>query len=231
MCSESSDPKCSRLLSLAVHELRAPLSPGSGYLRMVLTTSDGTLTERQRHLAGESQKAWGRMTTIVQELSELSDLEAGKATFVRKGIDLRRVLAEAVAGLPPVEAGAVEVEVKITTRLEPCAIEGDPVRLREAFKSVVFALRRELATSTTLFVREEEREYNGRSASWIAIGDADHIDMLAAATPGALATFDEWRGGCGMKLPIARRVIEAHGGAVWSPGDKSKAGAVMVLPR
>ena len=58
-------------------------------------------------------------------------------------------------------------------------------------------------------------------------------------------TFDEWRGGVGMTLPIARCIIEAHGGRVLSPakspaesaaaspaeaGKPSKTSAVIFLP-
>ena len=66
--------------------------------------------------------------------------------------------------------------------------------------------------------------------SWIAIGDEEQIGALASAQPEALATFDEWRGGCGLSLPIARRVINAHGGAVWAPADGAKAAAIVMMP-
>jgi signal transduction histidine kinase len=46
----------------------------------------------------------------------------------------------------------------------------------------------------------------------------------------SLDTFDEWRGGSGLSLGVARRVIEAHGGRIWSPAEDAKAGAVIALP-
>jgi signal transduction histidine kinase len=44
--------------------------------------------------------------------------------------------------------------------------------------------------------------------------------------------FNEWRGGSGLSLAIARRVIAQHGGSLFSPpGDESKAAALVLLPR
>jgi hypothetical protein len=105
------------------------------------------------------------------------------------------------------------------------------VRLKAAFGSLLYALRRELVTSNQLIVKERQAEFRGRPASWIAVADAEHIGELEAATPETLTVFDEWRGGCGLSLAVARRVIEGHGGAIWSAGQGIKAGAVVVLPR
>jgi signal transduction histidine kinase len=227
MSSEPPDPNWPRLLGLAVHELRTPISVGSGYLRMLLM-SDGTLTDRQRQFVTESQNAWKRMTTLAEEMSVLSNLEAGTFKLDRKRIDLGRLLVETVASLPPTEETAVEV--KLTTSPRASTIQADPVRLKMALTSLLFALRREVVSSAILFVREAHRVYEGRQASWVVVGDADHIDPLAAATPDTLAVFDEWRGGSGLRLAIARRIIGAHGGVVWSPGDGTRAGAVLMLP-
>ena len=48
----------------------------------------------------------------------------------------------------------------------------------------------------------------------VVIGREGDVDT-AAAKPAA--PLDDGRGGMGMKLPIARRVIDQHGGRVWSP--------------
>lgn len=222
------DPKWSRLLGLAVHELRTPISVGSGYLRMLLASPDGNLSDRQRQFVSESQKAWGRMTVLAEEMSELSRLEGGTFRLDTKPVDVRQVLEEAIGALPPTD------ETAVTTELAPgkgrAMVQGDPVRLRTAFTSLLLALRRELVSSARLVVQEGPRTHDGRGVSWIAIGDAEQVGGFSTADPRALGTFDEWRGGSGLKLAIARRIIDAHGGAVWSPGDGARAGAVVALP-
>lgn len=228
MSSEPPDPNWARLLGLAAHEIRGTVSVGVGYLGF-LTKYDTTLTDQQRKFLSEAQKAWKKITALADDMGQLSHLEEGKLQIERKRIDLRRVLAEAVAALPPMDDRTVDID--LTTGPEPSIIEGDPVRLRTAFTSLLFVLRRELVTTTTLFVREEQRDYAGKPASWVVIGDAEHIEALAAATPDTLATFDEWRGGSGLRLAVARRIVAAHGGAMWSPGDGTRGGAVTVLPR
>jgi signal transduction histidine kinase len=226
MSSEPYDPNWPRLLGLAVHEIRTPLSVGLGYLGF-LTRFGSTLTPQQAQYVAESQKAWERIKTLADEMSELSQLEEGKLKLARERLDLHQILADAVSTLPDGDGSAVEV--RLTTAAEPAMVMGDPVRLQKAFLSILFALRREVVNSTKLFVSEGPRDYEGQPASWITIAtDADN--RLATATPDALATFDEWRGGSGLKLALARRVIRLHGGAVWAPGDGSKAGAVVVVP-
>jgi hypothetical protein len=121
------------------------------------------------------------------------------------------------------------VALQLTTGAEPAIVMADRGRLLKAFMSILFALRREVVSSPKLFVGAAYREYEGQPASWITIS-TNPDDPLATATPDMLATFDEWRGGSGLKLALARRVIRLHGGAVWAPGDSSKAGAVVVLP-
>ena len=228
MFSEPPDPNWPRLLGLAVHELRTPISVGSGYLRMLITSSDAELTDRQRQFVTESQKAWGRMTALAEEMSVLSQLEAGTYRVDRQTVVLRGLLQEIIEALPPGVEGTVEVRLAAGGEL---SVQGDAARLRMALTSVLVGLRREVVSSPDLMVQVAERDLDGTPVGWIAVGDADHVGALAAAGPEALTTFDEWRGGSGLKLAIARRVIGAQGGAMFSPADGTKAGAVIVLPR
>ena len=225
----SEEAKWPRLLSLSVHEFRTPMTVVAGYIRMLLKDRAGPLTDQQRRLLEEAEKSCARLSALLVEMTDLAALEAGTATFNKSAVDIRGVLTDAIASLPA--AGDNPVEIRLTTSDASFSAQGDAVRLKTAFGALLYALRRELVTSNELFVKEHEAQFRGRPASWIAAGDGDHIGALETATPESLSTFDEWRGGCGLSLAIARRVIEGHGGAIWSPGQGLKAGAVVALPR
>lgn len=228
MTEPPTDPRWPRLLSLSVHEFRTPITVVAGYIRMLLKDRAGPLTDQQRRLLEEADKSCGRLSSLVAEMSDLSNLEAGTGSFNRSSLDLTALLTDTIAGLPNVPDR--EVRVELSTNSAGTAIEGDPVRLKSALTSLLTALRRELVTSDRLLVRQRTREHDGRSVSWIAFGDADQIDCLERADPSSLVTFDEWRGGCGLSLAIARRIITAHDGRVWSAAEQTKAGAVVMLP-
>jgi signal transduction histidine kinase len=227
MIDAPADAKLPRLLSLSVHELRTPISVVAGYLRMVLKDPAETLDERYRHWLEEAEKSCARLATLVSEMSELSHLEGRTAPFKRAPVDLHMLLANAIADLPELTERSISVE--LTPGHEPVAIQGDGPRLKLAFTSILHALRREVVTSDRLFVRERVGTYQGKPASWIAIAEQAHIDRLATAPAESLTTFDEWRGGCGLSLAVARRIVDGHGGAMWSPEEGMKGGAVIVL--
>lgn len=228
MTSPVDDPKWPRLLALAVHEFRTPMTVVAGYIRMLLKDRAGPLSDQQRRLLEEAEKSCVRLSGLLGELSELSSLEAGTAPFNRSDVDLRAVLHDTVATLPALPDRDVSVELSAGTGR--AIVQGDPVRLKSALTAVLVALRRELVTSNRLFVRDRTADYEGRPAVWIAFADADHIDEIERTDPSSLSTFDEWRGGCGLSLANARRTFESHGGCLWSPGENQKAGAVLVLP-
>jgi K+-sensing histidine kinase KdpD len=223
------EAKWPRLLSLSVHEFRTPMTVVAGYIRMLLKDRAGPLSDQQRRLLEEAEKSCARLSALLVEMSDLASLEAGTAPFNKSAVDLRSVLADAIESLPPSSDHPVEIQLAASSGSP--SVPGDPVRLKTAFSSVLYALRRELVSSNELFVRERDGEFRGKPASWIAIGDAEHIGGLETATSESLMTFDEWRGGCGLSLAVARRIIDGHGGAMWSPAESTKAGAVVALPR
>jgi signal transduction histidine kinase len=222
------DPKWPRLLALSVHEFRTPITVVAGYIRMLLKDRAGALTDAQRRLLEEAEKSCGRLSALVAEMSDLSNLEAGTVSLNCSRLELHALLAEAIAALPP--APDHEIRVSLSGADTAARVHGDPARLKTAFTALMTALRRELVSSDELVVRHQHRQQGGAAVSWIAMAEPTRIDALAAVDESGLAPFDEWRGGCGLSLAVARRVIERHGGRLWSPVAESKAGAVATLP-
>lgn len=228
MASELADPRWSKLLSLTVHEFRTPLSVVAGYLRMLLKERAGPLSEQQKRLVEEAEKSCARLSALVAEVSELSGLEGGSATFNRAAVELRHVVRDAIDALPALPDREIAIDLQMEE--DHARVNADAVRLRSALSAVIAALRRELVTANRLVVRGRRRVDGNGPAAILAIGDPDRVDSLANADAASLTTFDEWRGGVGLSLAVARRILNAHGAAIWSPVEGTRAGAVITFP-
>jgi K+-sensing histidine kinase KdpD len=217
------DPRWPKVLSLSVHEFRTPMTVVAGYIRMLLKDRAGALTDQQRKLLEEAEKSCARLSALVAEVSELSNLEAGTMPFNKVTTDVEAALREAVNALPPLPDREVAVTLDLGGSTPPLA--ADSARLTQAFTAVIAALRRELIGDEPLGVR-------GRPAGAdyeILIGDPPTIAALDAEPPGEWGVFDEWRGGVGLSLAVARRILNAHGASIFAAPDGRKAGARILL--
>jgi signal transduction histidine kinase len=159
------DSRWPKILSLTVHEFRPPMTVVAGYIRMLLKDRAGALTDQQRRLLEEAEKACARLSGLVSEVSELSNLEAGTLTFNRQQTDVRAAVRGAVENLPPLNDREVRIELKIEQ--SPVNVYGDPIRLTQAFSSVIAALRRELIGEDVLVMGGARKLAATRSSSAI----------------------------------------------------------------
>jgi K+-sensing histidine kinase KdpD len=225
--SEPTDPRWSKILSLSVHEFRTPMTVVAGYLRMLLKEKAGPLSDQQRRLLEEAEKACGRLTVLLSEVSELSTLEGGTAAFNKQSTDLNALLPIAIEQLPPLPDRQINIDVQLVDGQAP--LRADPVKLGQALGAIIAALRRELVTSDRLIVRAQRRAAKGSSSYEILVGDDAAVAALAAEDVASGATFDEWRGGVGLSLMNARRILNAHGGTVHGPASGGKASVRILL--
>ena len=215
-----------RALSLAVHELRTPTTVVAGYLRMLLREQAGPLSEKQKKMLEEADRSCSRLGALVAEMSEFGKLEGGEVAFARQDFDLAALVVELASGLHDAEDRGVHLEARASM---PVMVTGDRVRIAAAVKALMQSALRERIEPGVLLARCSAGTGSPR---WgvIAIGDEAVLPELerGAASP---TEFDEWRGGLGLALPVARRVIEAHGGAVWSgSGPHARATSALRLP-
>jgi K+-sensing histidine kinase KdpD len=222
------DPRWPKILSLSVHEFRTPMTVVAGYIRMLLKDKAGALNDQQRRLLEEAEKSCGRLTALLAEVSELSTLEAGTATFNKQSADLNVVLRTAIEQLPPLPDRDVRVDLQPVEGDAP--LNGDAAKLSQALGAVVAALRRELVTTDRLVVRARSASVGGRRGYEVLIGDDAGIAALEAEASDRGRTFDEWRGGVGLSLINARRILNVHGGTLEAPAEGGKASARIALP-
>ena len=224
MSVPATDPRWPKILSLSVHEFRTPMTVVAGYIRMLLKERAGPLSEQQRKLLEEAEKSCARLSALLAEVSDLSALEAGTAPLNPSTVDLNALLTDAVNTLPPLPDRDVPVTLDLPKG--PARFQGDPVRLTQAFSAVIAALRRELIGESGLVVRG--RESDGGSYE-VLVGDPATIEALEREPPGTRGVFDEWRGGVGLTLAVARRTLNAHGATIFAAPEGRKSGARILL--
>jgi signal transduction histidine kinase len=205
-----------QLLSLAVHEFRSPASVVGGYLRMLQRDTDSTLTERQRKMIDEAEKSCGRLVALIAELSDISKLDAGLIALARQDMDLFTLVGEVAANVQ--EAKDRDVHLEVRGNDAGALLSGDATRLRSAFDAIFRAILREKPGPTTVIAERRIETRDGRPTAVVVVAEAASVQTAYERTPGP---FDEKRGGLGLALPLARRVIEGHGGRIWSPAAAS----------
>jgi signal transduction histidine kinase len=217
-----------RLLSLAVHEFRTPTSVVAGYLRMLQRDTDQPPTERHRRMIEEAAKSCGRLVALIDELSEISKLDAGTAAVATASFDLFAVVREVADGVH--EAGDREVRLHVRGEDAGAPFTGDLPRIRAAFDAFFRAILREQPAGATVVVDRRRTLEGGASSAVVVVARDADVQRAYEAEAGP---FDDKRGGLGLALPIARRVVERHGGRVWSPavpaGGEPLAGRSAVL--
>lgn len=136
----------------ASHELRAPLTCVQGFLQAVLDGTASTEAERQHCLQTAADEA-RRMSRLVEDLLQLSRLQAGVLEFERVEGDLRALAERVIATMQP-RLGEKNLRVKLEADDLP-PIRMDQERLAQVLVNLIDNAIRYSPASGTIAVRLE----------------------------------------------------------------------------
>ena len=227
--AEEANLSKSRFLANMSHEIRTPMTGVLGYADVLLK---GTLDPDQRRCAERIVSAGRSLLGILNDVLDLSRMEAGKLETVREPLSPRSVLAECVELMrPDAERRGVSLDLDIHHDV-PEAVLGDALRLRQI---VLNLLGNALKFTADGGVRLSCRARRTRLVIEVAdtgIGIApDRIDEVLADFTQADQTTQRRYGGTGLGLSISRKLAALMGGRL---GLESKVGegttVSLVLP-
>jgi len=199
-----------RFVSDASHELRAPLTIIQANLDLLERMSELPAEERAEIL-GEASRETHRLSQLVGDLLALARADAG-IVLQRRRVELDRILLDVVADARYLARGQrLEIDA-----LEPVILMGDPDRLRQLLLALLDNAVKYTPASGRIAVALVKNSTHAR----LTVTD-DGVGIPAADLPHVFDRFyraDPARsrdpGGTGLGLPIARWIVEQHGGDI-----------------
>jgi PAS domain S-box-containing protein len=122
-------------LSRMSHELRTPLNGILGFAQILLSDAASPLPERQRRQVEHVETAGWHLLAIIDDLLDLSRIEAGAIRLSLEPVDLELVVAETVA---MVSGAASKQGIEVRVRIESDArrVRADATRLKQVLANL-----------------------------------------------------------------------------------------------
>ena len=198
------------LLTNIGHDLRSPLAALQAAVEALI---DGVAPDPQRYLRS-MQRDVTALSALIDDLSLLSRLDAGRFEVERVLIDLVELADESIESLTP---SATSVNVVVTLDADaPVHVLGSPVALGRVIRNLIDnGIRHAPAGSTVRVSVTAERGAVVRVVDDGPGFPADFREHAFERFTRADPSRNRQSGGGGLGLAIARGLVEAHGGEIW----------------
>lgn len=232
----------SEFISIVSHELRTPLTAIKNSMDIILSGKAGSLTEPMNKFITMAKRNVSRLSGIINDLLDLSKIEAGKMDFKFETTTIEPVIDYVRASL---ENMAKEKGINLDIRIEDnsAKIYADSHRLEQVLTNLVSNAIKftneggkiEICTQVVdaqdmQYFESFEPEIKKLSGKYVMIRVKDN--GIGINQENLALIFDKFAqienslsrkvGGSGLGLPIARQLLDAHNGAIWCNSKPEK---------
>ncbi len=210
--AEARDSGKTRFLANMSHELRTPLNAVLGFSDIMRQRLFGPLPQKYADYADSIHEAGGHLLDLINDVLDVSKIEAERYELALETFDAREVVSAAVA-LVRVTATEKNVALSSLVREEPLMVDAD----RRALKQITLNLLSNAIKFTPA----------GGSVTLMLEGIGPYLELVVADTGVGIATRDLQRlgrpfeqageadqkvQGTGLGLSLVRSLSELHGG-------------------
>ena len=207
----------SQFLAVTSHEIRTPMNGILGAAELLIATP---LTPTQQHYVRTAHRSATTLLALIDDVLDLSRMEAGKLRLNNTSVDLRALVTEAV-DLVEMTARDKPVELSCSvSRALPSRVLADPLRLRQLLvnllhNAVKFTDRGTVRLEVVVLDESAPTRRVRFSVRDTGLGiAADKIDSIFGAFTQGDASTTRRHGGSGLGLAIVKELAELMGGRV-----------------
>ncbi|WP_288416723.1 PAS domain-containing sensor histidine kinase [uncultured Novosphingobium sp.] len=235
MALEEADAVKTRFLANMSYQLRTPLTSIGGFAELLQAGVGGELSESGTEYVQAIIDSAERLGEQIETILDLSQSEAGLLPLAREDVELMPLIRTLVEERSTrISRAGLMLDLQGSNLMG--TIKGDRRRLARAFGHLLDNAIAATPEGGRILVQVARERQNGRSVAQVVVSDNGPgmaKDVLASALDGVKISDDgttiERRQGLG--LPLARQLIQAHGGTLRllsEPGQGTA--AVVELP-
>ncbi|MBP6860084.1 MAG: hypothetical protein KBC38_00775 [Candidatus Pacebacteria bacterium] len=212
------DQMKSEFLSVATHQLRAPLTAMRGYASLIAEGNYGEVREEFKDPLFKITESGRNMANSIEDYLNVSRIEQGRMKFERGEFDIS-ALAKTVVD----ELSTVASRKGLALALKPCGpltVMGDVGKIKQVITNYIDNAIKYSPTGT-IEVSVEKVEGNAR----VTVSDtgtgiaADEIPKLFSKFTRARDANKVNTTGTGLGLYVVRQLVEGHKGKAWAESD------------
>ena len=224
----------SQFLARMSHELRTPLNAIVGFSEILAQGEPAVTAEEQREFLGNIQAAGQHLLRLINDVLDLSKIEAGKMELAPAPVRLQDVAAEVLATLRPLAAqGEIRLAAELPEDLP--LLRADPRRLAQILYNLLSNPLKFTAAQGSVRLAAGvlgPTEAGGGAGEWVEVAVTDTGSGIRPEDQRRI--FEEFEqtdatrgrpGGTGIGLALVKRLVALHGGSlglVSEPGRGSR---------
>jgi signal transduction histidine kinase len=210
-------------VSMVSHELRTPLTSIQGYAELLL--EDKQISGDERESLTIVKKNTDRLLGLINELLDLSRMEAGRLDLHRTTLDLARLIPEVAGSMRPlIEAKRQRLELDLGEALPP--VWADQDRVTQILTNLISNAHKYTLEEGNIMVAARQDDGFVRvdvSDTGIGLSPEDQAQLFTKFFRARDRSLQAG-GGTGLGLVITRFLVELHGGRMTvssAPGQGS----------
>ncbi len=216
--AESANLAKSQFLANMSHELRTPLNAIIGYSEMLQEEAEDLGNEALLPDLKKIQQAGKHLLSLINDVLDLSKIEAGKMELHVESFDVRGLVADVRTSVEPmVERNRNRLEIVCPEDIG--AMRSDPVKVRQVLLNLLSNAAK-FTQGGTITLAAQRAEQDGEAMVHFRVSDTgvgmtpEQIERIFEAFAQADATVSRKYGGTGLGLTITRRFCQMLGGDV-----------------